>query len=118
VYVEIDLGKPRKLRYDFNAIADIEARAGVSIGVLCAPERSGYHTTRLLLWGGLRWYDKGITLERAGSMIGAYLLSGGDLADVMEKVLDALVKSGFVKIESVDGDDEDDEGNLEAETVN
>lgn len=112
MYVEIEMGgKTRKLRYDFNAIADIEEKADLGIGALFSERRAGLHSIRMLVWGGLKWQDKGLTVERAGTLIRDYLNDGGTFEGLMEKVQEGLSKSGIVKIEEVE-----EEGNPEAET--
>jgi hypothetical protein len=117
MYVEIDLdGKSRKLRYDFNALADIEERAGLGIGAIFSEQRVGFHSIRLLVWGGLKWQDRGLTLERAGKMVGDYLQNGGTFEGLMDKVRQALQKSGMADFKEVE--EEGDEGNAEAETAN
>lgn len=90
-YAEIELGgKNRKLRYDFNAISDLEEKAQTGIMQLMAEDRMGFGTIRLLVWAGLKWEEKGLTLQRAGDMIQKCLEDGGDLAKIMEPVSKAL----------------------------
>ena len=94
--IDIELDKPRKLRYDFNAVADLEDKGGLGIGAMFTEERIGFSSIRLLLWGGLKWEDKGLTLDRAGNMIQAYIEGGNDLADLMTKITEALTLSGIL----------------------
>ena len=107
---EIELDKPRMFRYDFNAVADIEEKADMNIAELLKPERFGHHTIRLIVWGGLRWNNKGLTIDAAGKMINKFMENGGDVEEVYMQIQDMLVKAGILKIV------EDTEGNLEAET--
>jgi len=110
--VEIELGgKSRKLRYDFNAVADTEQKAGLGIGAMFDEDRTGLHHVRLHIWAGLKWQERGLTVERTGQFIQDYIQSGGDLAELMDKVREALQQSGLIKFQEVD------EGNPTVETV-
>ena len=94
--VDIEVGdKTKRLKYDFNAIADIEERAGAGIAKLFSEEMIGLHTIRLLLWAGLRHADPGITIQRAGDMIKTMLDGGQTLEGIVELMMDALNKSGI-----------------------
>ena len=83
-------GKTRTLRYDYNAIADVEEKAGLGAETLFTEERAGFHVLRLLVWAGLRWADRGITPARAGDLIQKHLTEGGSLEELMGKVTEAL----------------------------
>jgi|LSQX01.3.fsa_nt_gb hypothetical protein len=111
--VEIELGgKSRKLRYDFNAIADIEEQAGLGIGAMFNETRVGFNSIRLLVWGGLKWQERGLTVERAGRFVGDFIRDGGTLEELMAKVHTALKQGGLVSFVELD-----DEGNMKAETA-
>jgi hypothetical protein len=108
---EIELGgKSRKLRYDFNAIADIEQKAGLGIGAMFDETRVGLNSVRLLVWGGLKWQERGLTIERAGQFLQDYIRDGGTIEDIMNGIHKALEQSGLIRFAEVD------EGNPEAET--
>ena len=93
-YVEIFLdGKVRKLRYGFNSVADIEARAEASIGTLFKKKRVGFDTMRLLVWGGLKWEDTELTIDDVGNMLERELEKCGSLDHISEMVNNALEKS-------------------------
>lgn len=95
--VEIELGgKTRKLRYDFNALADIEDKAKVGIGALLSGERIGFSTIRLLLWGGLKHENRGLTIDVTGGMVQKYIDEGGNTEELLEKVINALELSGVM----------------------
>ena len=111
MYVNIDLGgKSRPLRYRFNDVADVEEKAGLGIAALFAENRIGLHSIRLLIWGGLKWTDHGLTVQRTGDLLQDYLEQGGSLVELMDKVRQALEKSGIMKF----GEAEEEEGNAEA----
>lgn len=100
-------GKEYKLRYTFNSLADIEQQAGKSITRLFEAEDLGMNTIRLLLWGGLRHNDKGVTLDRVGMIIDSFLDEKRDLEELMDVINDAISKSKL--FENTQG--ESDEGN-------
>lgn len=107
--VEVELGgKSRRIRYDFNAIADVEEKAAAGVVALFSEDRVGLHAMRILLWGGLKHEDKGLTIARVGSMIQEYMEAGGDLQELMDQVGQALQKSGLVG--NVTAGEETDEG--------
>ncbi len=94
VEIEID-GKVKRLRYDFNALADIEERAGAGIGSLFNESRIGFSTIRLLIWGGLKHEDRGLTLERAGQLVKQMIDEGYDFEQVAGLINEALQVSGL-----------------------
>lgn len=95
--VEFEIGgKARLLRFDANTIADMEESVNLGINELLSNEqRVGLYTVRLLLWGALRHEDRGFTKQRAGLMIQEYLDGGGKIADLSEKLMEAIVASGL-----------------------
>ena len=87
-------GKTHRLKYDFNAIADIEEKSGQGMSKIFSTDMMGLHTIRLLVWAGLKHEDPGITTQRAGMIIRDLMNEGSDLEVVMELIADALSKSG------------------------
>lgn len=111
VTVDVDPNRERHLKFDINALADVERVADKSVLALMEKGRAGFDTLRTLLWGGLKWEDRGLTLERAGAMLQAYMEAGGDIQALTEKILAALYGSGaFGKL-----DEQVDRGNGKAE---
>ena len=92
--IEID-GKTKRLKYDFNSIADIEEKSGAGIARLFSEDMVGLHTIRLLLWGGLRHEDRGLTIQRAGLMVDQLMAEGYTLEKLMEDIVEAVTKSGI-----------------------
>ena len=88
-------GKTKRIKYDFNSIADIEEKAGAGIAKLFAEDMIGFHTIRLLLWAGLRHEDPGITVQRAGQLIKDMQEEGQSLEDIVGLMMEALTKSGI-----------------------
>lgn len=111
VIVELG-GKQRKLRYDFNAMSDFEQVTGQSL--FNAMQNMGIATIRALYWAGLKHQDKGLTLDRTGKMISKAMTEDGlSLEDLMNPAVAALVQSGILPKEALDGineaeNDEDD----------
>ncbi len=109
-YVEITVGdKVKKLRYDFNAIADLEQQVGSGIVKLFSEEMIGFHTIRLLFWAGLRWEDQGLTMQRAGMIIKQLLEEGYTFEQLSGFVSEALKLSGLFgeSDKKEDGESED-----------
>jgi len=95
--VEFEVGGvAKRLRYDFNALADIEDKAGMSVNELFAPKNMGFHAFRLILWAGLKWKDRGLTVERAGMIINDMLAEGYSFDDLAELITKAFEQSGLI----------------------
>ena len=91
-------GLPVVLQYSINSLCAMEARAGMPLDRLMNHQ---FSATRLLLWAGLRQNYPGLTVWDAGELIGAHLLRGGTLEDVIDVCADGLRVSGLI-----DGDGE------------
>jgi hypothetical protein len=118
----IELDKMRTLRFDFNAMADFEDVYGKSLMEILATGAISFSAIRALLWAGLKHEDRQLAAAgpaRAGEIAQDWMeKSGGDAADLTKMVTDALIESGFVKVEPAgDGDtgpdttEGDDSGN-------
>lgn len=94
-YVTIELDKPRRIRFDINALSDAEEALGMGLGAVMQ-QQVGPRVLRALLWAGLKWEDKGLTLQRTGTLIQQYIENGGTLESLAEKLTEALVASGLV----------------------
>jgi hypothetical protein len=88
-------GKTRRLKYDFNAIADVEEASGMGVAKLFSEDMIGLHTLRLLVWAGLKHEERGITIQRAGMIIKDMMAEGHDLEAIMMLIMGALTKSGI-----------------------
>lgn len=102
MFVNIELDKPRRLRFTFNDLADVDAKLGSSVLYMLADperiaERFNFNVFRTLLWAGLKWEDHTLTVERVGNIIDSYLEKGGDFNYVVEKLIEGLVNSGIFK---------------------
>jgi hypothetical protein len=95
-YVEFEAGdKSYRLRYDFNAIADLEQQSGSGVISLFSEEKVGFHTIRMLLWAGLKWDTKGLTTEKTGDIINDFVAEGNSLEELSNYITDALQESGL-----------------------
>ena len=104
--VSIQLDRPRKLRYDHNALADLDMALirdfGKSLFAIFNSvdeetgvpfELAGFAGTRLLLWAGLKWEDPRLTVTGAGSLIGEFK---GGLEGLMVLIWQTLVDCGVL----------------------
>jgi len=82
--------KEYTLKYDYNAICDIEEVADKSIQALLTTDRVGQNTARLLLYGGLKWADRTMTKAKAGSLIGRMIQAKEN--ELLETVVSEAVK--------------------------
>jgi len=113
-YVEIELGgKTRKLKFDYNALCEAEAKADKPIMQLLSSDNLGMASIRALLYGGLVWQERGLTLLRTGQMLSEYLCSGGEIGDLMAKISEAINLSGLFKKVAVEEPGDDNAGNAE-----
>lgn len=104
------MGKSFTLRYDFNAICEIEAKAGKGFDELLS-QQSGVHlSTRYLLWGGLLKNHKSITLDETGAIIENLIENGKSLVDIIQIIFNELVSSGFIG-KKIDNNNENNIGN-------
>jgi hypothetical protein len=74
-----------------------------------------FATTRALLWAGLKHQDRGLTVDRIGDLIGAYIKQGGDLTLALQAAFQAAVEQGALG--SPDKDEETPQGNALAPTL-
>ena len=109
-------GKERRLRYDINAAAEMEELMGGKslLYVMASPMAAGFSAIRILLWGGLKHAEKGITLQRVGQMMQEYMEAGGSFSELAAKIGEA-VKASKIMGEGLaseeDAPEETNEGN-------
>lgn len=97
-YVEIDLDRPRKLRYGFRDLRDLERRLGGAPFEKVLDNLRGLHLETLVqvLCVGLRWDDPKIGPARTEELVGTYLRGGGEIAKLLEAISEALTASGII----------------------
>lgn len=87
--------KLRRLRYDFNAISELEEKMDAPIGTLLSENRMGFRAIRGLLWAGMKWENRSLTPQAVGELIQKHLDAGGDLPGLTDKATQALRLSGI-----------------------
>jgi len=94
--------QPRKrdLLYDLNALADFEQEVGMGFAQLMQM-KAAFATVRAIVWSGLKWQDRALTIERAGELIGEYVRGsedgsrpGGDINDMLSHCIETAVNQG------------------------
>lgn len=117
VYEVVELnGKEYKLKFDYNATCDLEDIFGKGVAVILSEEQIGFRMVRAFYWAGLKWKDKGITLDRVGNMLGKEIQENGkSIMDLMPPVMNALKKSGLLGNAPKDEFADDDENENEAD---
>ena len=117
-HIEID--RLRKLKFDFNAMADLEAATGKTLmqtTMLLNPMMSSVKTTVAVLWAGLKWEDASMQDSSHGIRIAGELAqvwtekSGGNYGDLNDVLLRSLIDAGWLQ----EGKDEDTEGDGQGE---
>lgn len=118
VYFDTIDGKQKALRLDFNAIADLEALLGMGIGSLVSDENVGFNIIRGFYWAGLKWKERGLTVEQAGNFIQNEINGGRSFEDLMVPVTEAMIASGIIDRVEVEGEEEVDEVDGEEDPKN
>lgn len=85
--VAIELDKVRNLRYGINALCQMEDMLGKPITSL--QESTGIKEFRIMLYCGLVWEDKELTLEKVGDLMDEVIAEKG-IDYINEKVSEAL----------------------------
>ncbi len=89
-YVDIELDKPRKLRYDLNALCELEDRFDKPIMEILSGigEKMSIKLVRTLVWAGLIHEDEELTEKQVGTMVDM-----SNIMEVQEKLTEALSTS-------------------------
>jgi hypothetical protein len=102
-------GEEKLLRFDFNAMADLEDHFDKGIAAIMDKNRIGFSTIRGLYWAGLKWKMPGLTLEKVGNMLTRKMEEEDlSLAELMDPVKKAITAAGWIKQkpEKADTDEE------------
>ncbi|MFT8313245.1 MAG: hypothetical protein ABF633_03205 [Clostridium sp.] len=88
--VVVNLDKERHLRFNLNALVLLEKETGRSMSELVPDEKSGKNgfdmeMLRALLYAGLKWEDKDLTIDAVGDMI-----DFDNMNEVSEKLGEAM----------------------------
>lgn len=113
-FEKYESGRTRYLRFDVNALADFEQETGMGFAQMIN-QKALFGGTRALLWAGLKFQDKALTVERVGELMGEYLRDDGvepgehNINTLMQVTLAAAVEQGALgKLKRIDEDDEED----------
>lgn len=106
--VDLELDKPRALKFDLRAIKDLERSYGKPLGqiVIDLSQMSVTAITDCLCYG-LRHEDRAMTSNLATKILEDYLAAGHTIDTVAVAINDAVMASGLFKRPG----DEDTEGN-------
>jgi hypothetical protein len=93
--IQIDFDKKRNLRFDINAIADLEEVTGTSVQQLMDAKKIGFRIIRAMVWAGLKHEDSMLSLNDAGELVQKCIEGGGSMNVIMEKVTKSIIASGL-----------------------
>lgn len=107
-YVNVELGgRSRQLRFDFNAVADLEDHFGKGIRAILSEEQVGFKVLRGMYWAGLKWNNRGLTLPRVGDWLQEKLEAGTELEELFQPVVKALQYAGLLGTTEDEGEQEE-----------
>lgn len=91
-------GEEKLLRFDMNALADLEDHFDKGLSALMDKNRMGLSTVRGLYWAGLKWKMPNLTLEKVGTML-TKKMEDEDLTikDLMEPIKKGIAAAGWIK---------------------
>lgn len=106
-YVEIELGgAKRRIRFDFNAVVELEEYFNKGIGAILNEEQVGFRVMRAMYWAGMKTYNRKLTIEQVGKWLQEEVEGGKGLDELFEPVTEALKASGLLG----EADDEQEDG--------
>lgn len=82
--VEINLDRPRHLRYTLNALSEIEDKLGIPLTEI-GKTPLGIKAVRVILWAGLIHEDPDLTVEAVGDLV-----DFGNFEEVQLKIAEAF----------------------------
>lgn len=112
MYVDLELDKPRRLRFDLRAIRDLEQVTGKSVGAITNDLRQVSVTAIIAcLWTGLKHEDSTLNQNLIVKLLEQYLEDPAhSIKTVLRAIDDALSGSGLLR-----NIGEDSEGNAQPE---
>lgn len=98
-YIDVELDKPRTLRFDINGLDALERHLGGKplVEILDLFQRASVTALKIALWQALRHEDKNLTLDKVGVLMQDFLDSGHELHELRDLLMDALYASGIAK---------------------
>lgn len=92
--IPIQLDKMRHLKLTPNAVADAEASMGKNLNEIV--KEGGIRATRVLLWSGLKWEDRSLTLEKVGKLIEKWM-DEKPYSELEAIIAEALIRDGWYR---------------------
>ena len=90
--VIILLDRERALRFDYNALCDVEPLLREELAAILKAGRMSMGDLRALIYAGMKWEDARLTLERTGELIEAAAIKDENFfATAAECVFEAIV---------------------------
>lgn len=108
-YVEIELDRPRRMRFSFRDLRDLENRLGGIPFQEVLNRLQAMHLNTLVqtIHIGLRGEDPRMTVARVEEIIEEYLGKGRPLADLLSAVAEAMELSGITGRAPITGREDD-----------
>ena len=88
IAVPLELDKPRTLKFDLNAFAELEDKYGNMEQAFFAMQSGSMKAARTLLWAGLLHEDEKLTERQVGRMV-----TLENLGVVMDTISEALLEA-------------------------
>ena len=85
ITIPIELDRPRGLKFDLNAFAELEDKFGSMDAAFQAMQKGSLKAARTLLWAGLLHEDETLTERKVGGLVTLANLSG-----IMDSITSAL----------------------------
>jgi hypothetical protein len=96
--IGLKLDRDRYLRYDINALANLEEATGMTIEQAMDEKKiQSLRVVRALVWAGLLHEDPKLKIETAGDLLEDFFESGGELTTIFQKITDAVLACGLFK---------------------
>lgn len=86
--IMIEMDKARNAKYPFNQLIELEELLGRPIAEI--ETSMAIKDIRTLVFCGLKWEDKDLTLEQTGELITEFTDKGGSVKDLMQTFGKAL----------------------------
>lgn len=99
-YVDVEFsGEVKQLRFDFNSATELEEAFGMGIMAILQQHNIGFRALRIFYWAGLKWRDKGLTLQRTGMLLQEKIEDGETIITLFDPVMKALKLSKLIPMD-------------------
>ena len=105
-YVEVELDRTRRLRFDYDALCDLQARLGnlPVLDILDRLARLDMNAIRWAVFYGLRWEDKAVSQEAVQRLIQTKIDADAGLEGIALPVARALSLGAGLRKAEMNGD--------------